>query len=157
MGLILYGLWSWISPIPSDPPIISTEEYTVYFPRQESDQSYMTADQRGPLYLDSEGCLRLGINSDAPLIIWPKSGITIDIVDDEVALMDETGHTIAHIGDWIMLGGGSIPADSRNLFAHRLPNACIDEDDERYSVSGSPGSIQRIEPDEQLREMMDWP
>ena len=117
----------------------------------------MMADQRGPLYLDSEGCLRLGINSDAPLVIWPKSGITIDIVDDEVALVDETGHAIAHVGDWIMLGGGSAPADMLNRFAHRLPSACSDEDDERYAISGSPKSIQRIEPDEQLKEMMDWP
>ena len=133
-----------------EPPAIDERGTTVYFPRQAQDtEEFMQADNRGPLNLDDNGCLRMipSDGGDAHIVIWPPSGIAVAIVDDEVALIsEETGELIAYVGDWIMLGGGGLLDEPALNIDRPLPEPCAGEG-ERYWISGSAQSIRRIPPE----------
>lgn len=127
VGLIGYGAWVCTRPGPA-PPVIDTYSLTVYFPRQPSEPpDTLDADPSGRLVLDEDGCLHL--DEDGPLIIWPHSGYAVDIVDDEVALVDdETGDLIARVGDEVALHGGNSDEAHSDYLERPLPEACADAD-----------------------------
>lgn len=139
------------SSLTPEPPAIDERGTTVYFPRQAQDtEEFMQADNRGPLILDDNGCLRMipSDGGDAHIVIWPPSGITVAIVDDEVALVsEETGDLIAHVGDWIMLGGGGPFDDPMHFYMDSPPPEPCAGEGEQYWISGSAQSIRRIPPD----------
>ena len=134
-----------------EPPAIDERGVTVYFPRQAQDtDDFMNADNRGPLVLDDDGCLRMiaSDGGDAHIVIWPPSGIAVAIVEGEVALIsEETGELIAHVGDWIMLGGGGPFDDSLHFYMDSPPPEPCAGEGERYWISGSEQSIRRIPPE----------
>ncbi|MFD3399231.1 hypothetical protein ACFWUU_01060 [Kribbella sp. NPDC058693] len=47
-------------------------------------------------------------------VAWPL-GSTIAIRDNKPALLDATGQTIAHVGDEVSVGGGSVPTTTANV------------------------------------------
>lgn len=154
LGVVIYVLW-WSLPA-APPPAIDTNEYTAYFLQQESESGdIMSVDSRGPLVLDDAGCLRLG-DEEGSVILWPASGYTVDLIQGDVALVDEqTDDVIAYVGEWINLGGIRPGGDNPDrLIGHQLPDACAEAD--HYAAAGGAGGIERIEPDEQLRETMNW-
>jgi hypothetical protein len=47
-------------------------------------------------------------------VAWPV-GSTVAIRDDKPAILDAAGQTIAHVGDEVALGGGSVPTSTANV------------------------------------------
>jgi hypothetical protein len=121
---------------PSDPPeetdaapaepAIDEGDVTVYFLRQARDAEIEVNDMEAPgqLVLDDAGCLRL--EEDGPIIIWP-GGFSVDLIDGEVALIDEeSGDVIAFVGDDVNLHGTPSDADwvEAEDLEHPVPEAC---------------------------------
>lgn len=121
-----------------DPAGLRVDDMTVYFPTQSSgDHEYDSGAPIARLVLDDSGCLRAG--EDGPVIIWPYSGYTIDLVDDEIALISEdTGNVIAPIGDEVSFHGSDpeFPMDTvpDHMLLRPLPEACADA--EGYFITG---------------------
>jgi hypothetical protein len=118
---------------------IDTNDMTVYFPRQSEDvNEYDGGAPVGTLALDDQGCLRFG-DENGPLIIWPYGGYSVDLNNDEVALInDETGDVIAYVGAEVSFHGSDpeYPMDSvpDHLLNEPLPEACAD--DGGYFITG---------------------
>lgn len=142
VGMVLRGCGAGAedtSPADTPPtPVIATEEITVYFPRQAQDREIEIEDVEAPgrLVLDEQGCLRLADGGLEPIVIWPP-GFTVELVNGEVALVDEdSGDIIAHVGDDVDLHGAPREAQflDDDVLEHPLPDACADAD--RYLVTG---------------------
>lgn len=94
------------------------------------DNEYDSGGPLGELALDDRGCLRFG-DEDGPVIIWPYEGYSVDLVDGEVALInEETGNVIANVGDEVQFHG-SDPAYPllevpNHMLLKPLPDACAD-------------------------------
>jgi len=77
-----------------------------YFPVQkEVAETVMLARLGGKLVLDDTGYLRV----NDTLIIWPY-GYSLKIEGKEIWIINDKGEKIAHVGDWVNLGGGEVPA-----------------------------------------------
>lgn len=120
-------------------PTIDTDDLTVYFPRQSEEViEYDGGAPVGTLALDDRGCLRFD-DETGPLIIWPYQGFSVDMVDDEVALIDEeTGRVIAHVGENVAFHGSDpeYPMDSvpDYMLNAPLPEECAA--DGGYFITG---------------------
>jgi hypothetical protein len=109
----------------------SAANLPAHFPRQSEDiDEYDSGAPQGTLAMDEQGCLRFG-DEDGPVIIWPHSGFYADVIDGEIALIDEeTGDVIAFVGDEVSFHG-SDPAfapDSvpDHMLDNPIPEACTD-------------------------------
>jgi hypothetical protein len=112
-------------------PAIDSEDLTVYFPRQaDRDIEQDSVGTRGTLALDGNGCLRM----DDSVIIWPHSGYDVEMVNGEVAIVDEqTRDVVASVGDEVTTGPFHREVTPDYLNAP-LPEACAG--DGGYFISG---------------------
>lgn len=121
-----------------EPPRIESDDLTVYFPRQPpGDHEYDAGAPVARLTLDEAGCLRAG--EDGPVIIWPHSGFRIELIDDEVALVnDDTDSIIAHVGDNVSFHGSDPEYAPRSVPSYMLwrplPEACANANS--YFITG---------------------
>ena len=84
----------------------------IAFPRQEPTEGFriaMEAALAGTLRLE-EGCLRVYSLYDgrSTLPIWPPE-FTLRVEGDQVLVIDGEGQVVAHAGEEVYMGGGSVP------------------------------------------------
>lgn len=93
----------------------------LYFPVQAEPTGYMmTARLEGELWLDSHGCLRV----QEWLILWPY-GFSKRLEGNKIEVIDNKGHIAACVGDYLILGGGGIPAFfAEEKTGHPFPEWC---------------------------------
>jgi hypothetical protein len=103
---------SSMPPIETHPPaIILSSGETIFFPRQkktEGERAVMDGEIDGTLVL-VDNCIRI-VRDDANisyLLIWPPD-FDISIENDAIAILNESGEIVAHIGDMVHIGGGGI-------------------------------------------------
>lgn len=100
------------TPVPTD----------FFFPQSsEPVTDQMTAGLVGKLILE-DGCPRVqGITGDSVLLYWPYN-YSIDRNIDPAQIYDDTGQVVAHIGDYVEMGGGLPPTSTEE---DKLPNGCV--------------------------------
>lgn len=78
----------------------------IYFPQQGPFLGGMQALAEGTLWLDDNGCLRLGdLSPDAPLIIW-RDDHTLHVDGEAITVQNDAGEILARTGEPIRMGGG---------------------------------------------------
>ncbi len=88
--------------------------------------------------MDDQGCLRFG-DEEGPVIIWPHFGFDVDVIEGEVALIDEeTGDVIAFVGDEVSFHGSdpgfALDSVPDHMLDSPIPEACADA--ESFFVTG---------------------
>ncbi|MFO7538007.1 MAG: hypothetical protein R6X32_08095, partial [Chloroflexota bacterium] len=80
---------------------------------------HMLASSEGELVL-ADNCLWLH-NS---LIVWPAN-VSLHIEEGIPTIRDETGSVVARVGEWIAMGGGSMPHEHLvDRIRQQIPEAC---------------------------------
>ncbi len=76
---------------------------------------------------ERDGCLVVSPEEGRPqLVIWPH---TLHLVEDSgfIAIADEDGHVLAHVGDTVRIGGGEIYREALGrtaIGARGIPERC---------------------------------
>ncbi len=79
-----------------------------YLPVQNERQTQLlTALLSGKLVLD-HGYLRVSVEPQAYLIIWPY-GYSWQVKNNEIWVLDDKGQAIVKVGDSVTVGGGNMP------------------------------------------------
>jgi hypothetical protein len=85
----------------------------LFFPvLSEPESVYPDALARGRLVRD-HNCLclkRFYFFGKGSLLIWPY-GYSLEIQNEKISVVDNNGQVIAHVGDWLKVGGGEIPKE----------------------------------------------
>ena len=101
----------------------------IAFPRQKPTEGFreaMEAALAGTLRLE-EGCLRVYSLYDgrSTLPIWPPE-FTLRVEGDQVLVIDGEGQVVAHAGEEVYMGGGSVPVTDEWVL-QQIPPACQGE------------------------------
>lgn len=120
IGLLISTLISGcVEKPPQNDKSVNTSSSTPLFPTQkEIPASYMEARLVGELVISND-CLRV----DNYLVVWPH-GFSISTDGGVIHIINNTGKSIAHVGDKVKLGGGGgeMPDESIAKYSAELPN-----------------------------------
>lgn len=83
----------------------------IYFPIQAPANAYMEALLFGVLTLDSQGCLRVGEEAGAPLVLW-RQDFSLRVDGDIIEVLNDRAEVVGRVGLPVTMGGGQIPASS---------------------------------------------
>jgi len=108
------------SPQPSATTIPTPVPTDMFFPQANKPaQDKMLALLLGKLIL-VDGCPRMeGSGGSSVLLFWPYN-YSINRNANPAEIRDDTGKVVAHIGDYVEMGGGELPDSTEK----KLPNGC---------------------------------
>jgi hypothetical protein len=100
-------------------------ESDIYFPTlEEPANAHMDALARGKLMLEGEYILLKSsffFFSEEMLLIWPY-GYSVDVEDGKIHILNENGHIVASVGEYVKIGGGENPISNvEKLIGYSLP------------------------------------
>ncbi len=101
-------------------------ESDIYFPTpEEPANTYMDALATGKLILEGEYILLKSsflFFSEEMLLIWPY-GYSVDVEDGKIHILNENGHIVASVGEYVKIGGGENPISNvEKLIGYSLPD-----------------------------------
>lgn len=103
---------------------LDIDESDIYFPAAESASlGYPMATIHGTLIFDGKYLLIRTEYLDTFLIIWPY-GYSVNSDGDEIQILDESDQVVAHVGDFIIAGGGETSKEvvEENYIRASLPD-----------------------------------
>ncbi|MGD2070555.1 MAG: hypothetical protein PVI57_17915 [Gemmatimonadota bacterium] len=93
-------------PVPDALLEVVARHGLVFMTQNVDENDRMEALFRGPVVVDTQGCLRLG-RPDGATAVWPR-GYALETSGDVARVMDERGEPVGWLGDDFELAGGEV-------------------------------------------------